>query len=105
MEELIEHKSGNHSHPRFHRYKFFPLEETLGAQPTTRVTISECEGRPGRGLPALPAAARVIPLGGIATAGAGLTRGGLTRAAGQQRVGDAPGRGWEGAAAGSSSRI
>ena len=72
MEELIEHKSGNDSHPRFHRYKFFPLEETLGAQPTTRVTISECEGRPGRGLPALPAGARVIPLGGIARPGRGL---------------------------------
>ena len=67
MEELIEHKWGNHSHPRFHRYKFFPLEETLVAQPTTQVTISECEARPGRGLPA-----RVMPLDGIARPGPGL---------------------------------
>ena len=65
MEELIEHKSGNHSNPRFHRYKFFPLEETLGAQPTIQVAISECEARPGRDLPARRPAARAIPPNGV----------------------------------------
>jgi O-antigen/teichoic acid export membrane protein len=40
MHELFEHESGYHSNSNFRRYKLFPLEETLAAQPTTEVAIS-----------------------------------------------------------------
>src|SRR5579863_2386346 len=47
MQELFEQLSWHLPEPRYHRVKFFPLDETLEAQPTTKLAVPESEPENG----------------------------------------------------------
>ena len=57
MQELFEQLSWHLPEPRYHRVKFFPLDETLEVQLTTKLAVPESE--PGNGSAAQQAMVRV----------------------------------------------
>src|SRR6266566_546914 len=63
MEELFEQLSWYRSEPRFHRLKFFPLEEALKTQPTAKVATPEGVEKQGKESKAQQARMKVASYG------------------------------------------